>query len=164
MNLKKLIIFSLFLMFLNSCQNTVNLNHSTPEKLVDQQQEKKSEEILNVAPKLEKINTNAALYSLIISTGIPLKKNIDSMAFQIFDLDCRVTLPKGSQSCSFKTLNKNLITMNTSSSEELYGILYSLKIPHGDSGVSTAFLECRKYSGFQNIGCDIAIPIMQLEP
>lgn len=111
-----------------------------------------------VKSEKEKEPLSPKFYALLKSSRVPVQKAKYSEFIKGSELYCKVMMPDGNRTCTFKVGTKKY-TVPTKESEELASLLFGLKISQGDSGVETSYFECHQYKGATDVGCDVAMPL-----
>lgn len=140
---------------LQSCATkTVSGISQTKEQMTSQE---------TVPTAAQKVLLSPKLYSLLKSSKVPVKKTKYAEVIQVTDVLCKVTLPNGNRVCSFKS-GAVKYTVPTHQSEQLADLLFGLNLSQGDSGVATSYIECQKFTGAEDVGCDVAMPLDYEKP
>lgn len=145
---KGLLIFS-FALFLQACATKSNSTNPVVTPLAT---EAKPETTAEPKPAL-----SPQLFALLKTSGVPVKKIDYAEVIKAFDVYCKVLMPNGNRTCTFKSGSTKYI-VPSKSSELLADLLFELNISQGDSGVATSYIECRKYSA-TDFSCDVAMPL-----
>ncbi len=149
MKLQKLFFAVIFVLTFQAC--TTNLVDA--EKV----NETKPEPATDAKPAL-----SPQLFALLKTSGVPVKKIDYAEVIKAFDVYCKVLMPNGNRTCTFKS-GTTKYTVPSKSSELLGDLLFGLNISQGDSGVATKYIECRKYSA-TDFDCDVAMPLDYQKP